>query len=167
MAPVAESATTECAASRFPASSIGCHNQTISRNRVEAVARNHSDLLKGTEIEVVAAANGGTAFRLVADQAIDIVLLDVEIRVLDGLEVCAAERVAESLAQPGGTRRNVPGSSTYLKPKGVGNKSMLEKREWLEDAESLVPRDSCDKAKATLPEPQSPAVEVHTRCYSV
>lgn len=44
---------------------------------------------------------------------------------------------------------------------------MLEKRERLEDAEGLVPRDSRDKAKATLPEPQSPAVEAHTRCYSV
>ena len=44
------------------------------------------------------------------------------------------------------------GSSTNLKPKGGGDKSMLEKREWLEDVEGLVPQDPRDKAKAKLPE---------------
>jgi hypothetical protein len=43
---------------------------------------------------------------------------------------------------------------------------MPEKRESLEGADSAVPQDPRDKAKATLPEPQSPAVEMHTRCYS-
>ena len=36
---------------------------------------------------------------------------------------------------------------------------MPEKRESLEGADSAVPQDPRDKAKATLPEPQSPAVE--------
>ena len=59
------------------------------------------------------------------------------------------------------------GHSTNLNVKTGGNKSMSKKRESLEDAEGVVPQDPCDKAKAKLPESQSPAVEEHTRCYSV
>jgi hypothetical protein len=44
---------------------------------------------------------------------------------------------------------------------------MPEKREMTEDAEGIVPQDPRDMAKAELPEAQSPAVELHTRCYSV
>ena len=44
---------------------------------------------------------------------------------------------------------------------------MPEKRESPEGAEGVVPQDPRDKAKAALPEPQSPAVEWHTRCYGV
>jgi hypothetical protein len=44
---------------------------------------------------------------------------------------------------------------------------MPEKRESLEDAEGAVPQDPRDKARAGLPESQSPAVQPHTRCYSV
>jgi hypothetical protein len=44
---------------------------------------------------------------------------------------------------------------------------MPEKREPPEDAEGAVPQDPRDKAKAVLPESQSPAVQPHTRCYSV
>ena len=44
---------------------------------------------------------------------------------------------------------------------------MPEKRETLEDAYGAVPQGPRDRAKATLPESQSPAVEPHTRCYSV
>ncbi len=44
---------------------------------------------------------------------------------------------------------------------------MLQKREWLEDAEGLVLQDPRDKAKAKLPESQSPAAQAHARCYSV
>jgi len=80
---------------------------------------------------------------------------------------CAAERGVESLVQPGGTRRKVSGASTYPNLKGGRDKSMLEKREWLEDAESLVLQTSRDTVKAKLPESQSPAVQPHTRCYSV
>jgi hypothetical protein len=54
-----------------------------------------------------------------------------------------------------------------LKAKAGAEKSMSEKREPLEDAEGAVPQDPRDRAKAALPESQSPAVESHTRCYSV
>src|SRR5262245_19914553 len=46
-----------------------------------------------------------------------------------------------------------------LKAKAGGEKSMSEKREPLEDAEGAVPQDPRDRAKAGLPESQSPAVE--------
>ena len=59
------------------------------------------------------------------------------------------------------------GHSTYLKVKAGGDKSMSEKQEALEGAEGVVLQDPRDMAKARLPEPQSPAVELHTRCYSV
>ena len=54
-----------------------------------------------------------------------------------------------------------------LKAKAGGEKSMSEKRESLEDAEGAVPQDPRERAKAALPESRSPAVEPHTRCYSV
>ena len=43
---------------------------------------------------------------------------------------------------------------------------MLEKQEMLEGAEDMVLQDPRDRAKAKLPESQSPVVEPHTRCYS-
>jgi hypothetical protein len=46
-----------------------------------------------------------------------------------------------------------------LKAKAGGEKSMSEKRGPLEDAEGVVPQDPRDRAKAALPESQSPAVE--------
>jgi hypothetical protein len=54
-----------------------------------------------------------------------------------------------------------------LKAKAGGENSMPEKRGSLEDAEGAVPQDPRDMAKAGLPESQSPAVQPHTRCYSV
>ena len=54
-----------------------------------------------------------------------------------------------------------------LKAKAGGEKSMSEKRGPLEGAEGVVPQDPRDRAKAALPESQSPAVQPHTRCYSV
>jgi len=54
-----------------------------------------------------------------------------------------------------------------LKAKAGGERSMSEKRGALEDAEGAVLQDPRDMAKAALPESQSPAVECHTRCYSV
>ena len=54
----------------------------------------------------------------------------------------------------------------YLKAKAGGEKSMPEKRESPEGAYDVVPRGPRDKAKATPPEPQSPVVGPHTRCYS-
>ena len=53
-----------------------------------------------------------------------------------------------------------------LKAKAGGEKSMSEKRGSLEGAEGAVPQDPRDRAKAASPEPQSPAVQPHTRCYS-
>ena len=44
---------------------------------------------------------------------------------------------------------------------------MSEKRGSLAGAEGVVPQDPRDRAKAALPESQSPAVQPHTRCYSV
>jgi hypothetical protein len=43
---------------------------------------------------------------------------------------------------------------------------MPEKQEMSEDAEDLVLQDPRDRAKARLPEFQSPVVEPHTHCYS-
>ena len=54
-----------------------------------------------------------------------------------------------------------------LKAKAGGDNSMQEKREPLEDAEGVVPQDPRERAKAALPEPQSPAVQPHARCYGV
>jgi len=42
-------------------------------------------------------------------------------------------------------------------PKGKGDNSMLEKRGLPEDAKGTASRGPPDRAKATLPEPQSPA----------
>ena len=58
------------------------------------------------------------------------------------------------------------GHLVYLKAKAGGEKSMPEKRETPEGVYGAVPRGPRDKAKATLPEPQSPVVGPHTRCYS-
>ena len=44
---------------------------------------------------------------------------------------------------------------------------MPEKQGMSEDAEDMVLQDPRDKAKAILPESQSPVVEPHTHCYSV
>jgi hypothetical protein len=59
------------------------------------------------------------------------------------------------------------GHQADLKAKARGDNSMPEKREPLEDAEGAVLQDPHDRAKAGLPESQSPAVKTHTRCYSV
>src|SRR5712691_852478 len=86
-------------------------------------------------------------------------------RELCAVKVCAAGRGAESLTQSRGVRREAPGSSTYLKAKAQGNKSMSEKQGTWESVYDVALRDPCDRVKATLPEPQSPAVEPHTRRY--
>ena len=81
----------------------------------------------------------------------------------DDAKVCAAGRGAESLTQSRGVRRETPGSSTYLKAKARGDKSMSEKREAREGVYRVVLRDPRDRVRAALPEPQCPAVEPHTR----
>src|SRR5260370_30779376 len=65
--------------------------------------------------------------------------------------------------EPGG---KLLGHLVYLKAKARGEKSMPEKREVLEHAEGAAPQDPCDKAKAGLPESQSPEGQTHTHCYS-
>src|SRR2546421_5113333 len=84
---------------------------------------------------------------------------------LDEGKLCAAGRGAESLTQSRGVRRETPGSSTYLRAKAGGDKSMSEKRESLEGVYDAVPQDPRDMVKATLPESQSPVVEPHTHRY--
>ena len=59
------------------------------------------------------------------------------------------------------------GHRVYLTAKARGEKSMPEKRGPLEDAKGAAPQGPRDRAKAGLPEPQSPAVEMHTRRYGV
>ena len=49
------------------------------------------------------------------------------------------------------------GHRVDLKAKAGGENSMLEKRGLLEDAKGTAPRGPPDRAKARLPEPQSPA----------
>ena len=58
------------------------------------------------------------------------------------------------------------GHLVYLKVKASGEKSMPEKRESSEGVYDVVPQGPRDKAKAILPESQSPVVEPHTHCYS-
>ena len=58
------------------------------------------------------------------------------------------------------------GHRVHLKAKAGGEKSTPEKREPPEGADGGVPQGPRDKAKAILPESQSPVVEPHTRCYS-
>jgi hypothetical protein len=78
-------------------------------------------------------------------------------------KVCAAGRGAASLTQSRGVRRETPGSSTDLKAKAGGDKSLSEKREAREGVYRVVLRDPRDRVRAALPEPQSPVVELHTR----
>ena len=52
------------------------------------------------------------------------------------------------------------GHPIYLKMKVGGEKSISEKRESLEDAEGVVLQGPCDMAKAELPEPQFPVVDL-------
>src|SRR5215831_8657518 len=59
------------------------------------------------------------------------------------------------------------GHRVYLRAKAGGDKSMPEKRGSLEDAKGAAPQGPRDRAKAGLPEPQSPAVQTHTRRYGV
>jgi hypothetical protein len=88
-------------------------------------------------------------------------------RRLYAVKVCAAGRGAESLTQSGEARRNASGSSDLSEGESLGDKSLSEKQGTLEDAEGIALQDPRDMAKARLPESQSPAVEPHTRCYSV
>src|ERR687886_35807 len=76
---------------------------------------------------------------------------------------CAAGRGAASLTQSRGVRRETPGSSTHLKAKARGDKSLSEKREPREGVYRVVLRDPRDTVRAGVPKLQSPAVALHTR----
>src|SRR5262250_3335993 len=78
-------------------------------------------------------------------------------------KLCAAGRGAASLTESRGVRRETPGSSTHLTAKAGGDKSLSEQRETREGVYRVVLRDPRDTVRAALPEPQSPAVELHTR----
>src|SRR6266478_5837466 len=80
----------------------------------------------------------------------------------DEEKLCAVGRGAASLTQSRGVRRETPGSSTHLKAKARGDKSLSEKREILEGVYSVDPRDPRERVRAAWPEPQSPVVELHT-----
>src|SRR4030095_10038389 len=79
-------------------------------------------------------------------------------------KLCAAGRGAASLTESRGVRRETPGSSADLTAKAGGDKSLSEKRETREGVYRVVLRDPRAKVRAGLPDPQSPAVALHTRC---
>jgi len=56
-----------------------------------------------------------------------------------------------------------PRRTTHLDPKGRGDKSMLVKQGTAEEVSAVVLQRLSDRAKTGLFEPQSPAVEWHTR----
>ena len=56
-----------------------------------------------------------------------------------------------------------PRRTTYLDPKGRGDKSMSVKREAAEDVYAVVLQRLSDRAKTGLFEPQYPGVEAHPR----
>ena len=58
------------------------------------------------------------------------------------------------------------GLPTYLKAKAGGENSLSEKRGTLEGVEGVALQGPYDRAKAELPEPQSPAEESHSHCYN-
>src|SRR5437867_9088398 len=67
-------------------------------------------------------------------------------------KLCAAGRGAASLTQSRGVRRETPGSSTDLKAKAGGDKSMSEKQGTWEGVYGVALRDPRDKVKAGWPE---------------
>jgi hypothetical protein len=74
------------------------------------------------------------------------------------------DAVLNSWHSQGEFGRILSGHPIYLKAKARGDNSMSEKRESLEGVYGAVLQDLRDRAKAGLPEAQSPAVEPHTRC---
>jgi hypothetical protein len=80
------------------------------------------------------------------------------------IKVCAVSRT-DGIATRGGRSSGfmTPRRTTDLDPKGRGDKSMLIKRGTAEDVYAVVLQRLSDKAKTGLFEPQSPAVERHTR----
>jgi hypothetical protein len=74
--------------------------------------------------------------------------------------VCAARRFVVSPVQPGGTWRNIPGSTAYLDAKARGDNSMPVKHWLAKGARGGALQNPRDMAKAGLLAAQSPAVKV-------
>ena len=74
--------------------------------------------------------------------------------------VSRTERIANRVGRSSGHK--TPRRTTNLDPKGRGDKSMSVKRGTTEDVYVVALQRLSDMAKATLPEPQCPAVEPHT-----
>ncbi len=70
--------------------------------------------------------------------------------------LCAARRLVVSPAQPGVIRRKLLSPMAYLDPQGERDKSMPGNRRSCPGVRGDASWDSCDMAKARLPEPQSP-----------
>ena len=67
-------------------------------------------------------------------------------------------------ALPGrSSEQMTPRRPPHLDPKGRGDKRMVGKRGTAEDGYAVAPQRLNDTAKAGLPEPQCPVVELHTR----
>ena len=60
-----------------------------------------------------------------------------------------------------GSEEKTPGSTAHLKAKARGNNSMLLKRRRSEGVYDLALQDPRDTVRATLPKPQSPAMEAY------
>ena len=57
------------------------------------------------------------------------------------------------------SRQMIPRRTTYLTPKGGGDRSMFVKRGMTEDVYGMALQRLNDRAKAGLPEPQCPGME--------
>ena len=82
----------------------------------------------------------------------------------DALRGCAVSRT-DGIATRGGRSSGLitPRRTTHLDPKGRGYKSMLVKQGTAEDVYTVALQRLSDRAKTGLFEPQSPAVQRHTR----
>jgi hypothetical protein len=80
------------------------------------------------------------------------------------VKACAMSRT-ERIATRGGrsSEQMTPRRPPDLDPKGRGDKRMVGKRGTAEDGYAVAPQRLNDRAKAGLPEPQCPVVELHTR----
>jgi hypothetical protein len=65
-------------------------------------------------------------------------------------KLCAAGRGAASLTQSRGVRRETPESSTYLKAKAGGDKSLSEKQGTWEGVYGVALRDPRDRVRAAI-----------------
>ncbi|MGH8060219.1 MAG: hypothetical protein ACREOH_23775, partial [Candidatus Entotheonellia bacterium] len=60
-----------------------------------------------------------------------------------------------------GSEEQTPGSTAHLEAKAKGDTRMLRKRSRPEGVYDLAPQDPRDTVRATLPTPQSPAMQAY------